>query len=44
MSGRVRRTKKLVRDLAATKALTREQRAAILAAATAIPVIEDGTR
>lgn len=40
-SARKRRTQKLIRDLVATRPLTREQRAEIIAAATSIRVAED---
>jgi len=40
-SARKRRTTKLVRDLTATRPLTREQKAAVVAAATSIPLAED---
>lgn len=43
ISARARRTRRLVRELAATPALTRDQRAAVLAAAAGIPVL-DGAR
>jgi len=39
-SGRVRRARRLVREISASPALTRDQRAAIIAAATTIPVLD----
>lgn len=38
-SARVRTTRKLIRELSATKPLTLDQRAAIIAAASTIPVV-----